>query len=59
MNAKRSEMTKAERAARLAELESHYHITTAEYIAAVELLRTIDGTHTAEWLILAQRGELV
>ena len=52
-------MTAAERDQRIADLESHFEMKSAEVIKQAELGVLPTGSHFVEWLVLLDRGDLV
>ena len=52
-------MTVAERDQRIADLESHFEMKSAEVIKQAELGVLPTGSHFVEWLVLLDRGDLV
>jgi hypothetical protein len=52
-------MTASERQQRISDLESHFHITSAEVIRRAESGTLPTEPHFVEWLVLLDRGDLV
>jgi hypothetical protein len=52
-------MTDSERQQRIADLESHFQITSADVILQAESGALPTEPHFVEWLVLLDRGDLV